>query len=172
MTHCNAGALATCGWGTATAPLFLAHAEGLPLHVWVSETRPRLQGANLTAWEMAQRGIPHTLLVDSASGLLMRRGDVDVVLVGADRVARNGDVCNKIGTYDKALAARDNNVPFYVALPSPTIDWRQRVGRHDSDRVARRRRSAQRRSAATSTARRRASRWRRPARARSTTRST
>ena len=123
MTHCNAGALATCGWGTATAPLFLAHAEGLPLHVWVSETRPRMQGANLTAWEMRQRGIPHTLFVDSASGLLMRRGDVDVVIVGADRVARNGDVCNKIGTYDKALAARDNGVPFYVALPSPTIDW-------------------------------------------------
>jgi methylthioribose-1-phosphate isomerase len=128
MTHCNAGALATCGWGTASAPLFLAHAEGLPLHIWVSETRPRLQGANLTAWEMSERGIPHTLLVDSASGLLMRRGDVDVVFVGADRVARNGDVCNKIGTYDKALAARDNNVPFYVALPSPTIDWRLASG--------------------------------------------
>ncbi len=123
MTHCNAGALATCGLGTATAPLFLAHAEGLPLHVWVSETRPRMQGANLTAWEMRQHGIPHTLFVDSASGLLMRRGDVDVVIVGADRVARNGDVCNKIGTYDKALAARDNDVPFCVALPSPTIDW-------------------------------------------------
>jgi methylthioribose-1-phosphate isomerase len=128
MTHCNAGALATCGWGTATAPLFLAHAEGLPVHVWISETRPRLQGANLTAWEMSQRGIPHTLFVDSASGLLMRRGDVDAVLVGADRVARNGDVCNKIGTYDKALAARDNNVPFYVALPSPTIDWKLASG--------------------------------------------
>jgi methylthioribose-1-phosphate isomerase len=123
MTHCNAGALATCGWGTATAPLFLAQAEGLPLQVWVSETRPRMQGASLTAWELGQRGIPHTLLPDSASGLLMQRGDVDVVLVGADRVARNGDTCNKIGTYDKALAARDNNVPFYVALPSPTIDW-------------------------------------------------
>jgi methylthioribose-1-phosphate isomerase len=128
MTHCNAGALATCGWGTATAPIFLAHAEGLPLHVFVSETRPRLQGANLTAWEFAQRGIPHTLFVDAASGLLLRRGDVDLVLVGADRVARNGDVCNKIGTYDKALAARDNNVPFYVALPSPTIDWRAESG--------------------------------------------
>ena len=123
MTHCNAGALATCGLGTATAPLFLAHAEGLPLHVWVSETRPRMQGANLTAWELAQHGIPHTLLVDSASGLLMRRGDVDLVIVGADRVAANGDVCNKIGTYDKALAARDNDVPFTVALPTPTIDW-------------------------------------------------
>jgi methylthioribose-1-phosphate isomerase len=123
MTHCNAGALATCGFGTATAPLFLAHAEGLPLHVFVSETRPRLQGANLTAWELAQHGIPHTLFVDSASGLLMRRGDVDAVIVGADRVAANGDVCNKIGTYDKALAAQDNGVPFFVALPSPTIDW-------------------------------------------------
>ena len=124
MTHCNAGALATCGWGTAMAPLFRAHAEGLALHVWVSETRPRMQGANLTAWELDQRGIPHTLFADSAGGLLMQRGDVDVVFVGADRVARNGDVCNKIGTYDKALAARDNNVPFYVALPSPTIDWK------------------------------------------------
>jgi methylthioribose-1-phosphate isomerase len=123
MTHCNAGALATCGWGTATAPLFLAHAEGIPLHVWVSETRPRLQGANLTAWELAERGIPHTVFVDGASGLLMRRGDVDLVFVGADRVARNGDVCNKIGTYDKALAAADNGVPFYAAVPSPTLDF-------------------------------------------------
>jgi methylthioribose-1-phosphate isomerase len=122
MTHCNAGALATCGWGTATAPVYLAHAEGIPVHVWVSETRPRLQGANLTAWEMAERGIPHTLFVDGASGLLMQRGDVDVVLVGADRVAANGDVCNKIGTYDKALAAQDNGVPFYAAVPSPTLD--------------------------------------------------
>ena len=122
MTHCNAGALATCGWGTATAPLFLAHAEGIPLHVYVSETRPRLQGANLTAWELRQRGIPYTLFVDGASGLLMQRRDVDIVIVGADRVARNGDVCNKIGTYDKALAAADNGVPFYVALPSPTLD--------------------------------------------------
>jgi len=128
MTHCNAGALATCGWGTATAAVFLAHSEGLPIHVWVSETRPRLQGAGLTAWELAQRGIPHTLFVDSAAGLLMRRGDVDVVIVGADRVARNGDVCNKIGTYEKALAARDNEVPFYVALPSPTIDWSAATG--------------------------------------------
>ncbi len=123
MTHCNAGALATCGWGTATAAIFLAHAEGLALDVWVSETRPRMQGASLTAWELDHRGIPHTLFPDSASGLLMQRGDVDVIFVGADRVAANGDVCNKIGTYDKALAARDNNVPFYVALPSPTIDW-------------------------------------------------
>jgi methylthioribose-1-phosphate isomerase len=123
MTHCNAGALATCGWGTATAPIFLAHLEGLAVHVWVSETRPRLQGASLTAWELAERGIPYTLLADGASALLMSRGEVDVVIVGADRVARNGDVCNKVGTYEKALAARDNDVPFYVALPSPTIDW-------------------------------------------------
>ena len=134
-------ALATCGWGTALAPLFRAHTDGLALHVWVSETRPRMQGANLTAWELDQRGIPHTLFADSASGLLMQRGDVDVVFVGADRVARNGDVCNKIGTYDKALAARDNNVPFYVALPSPTIDWKLATGAaipieaRDSDEV-------------------------------------
>src|SRR5688572_5247244 len=128
MTHCNAGALATCAWGTATAPVFLAHAAGLSVHVWVSETRPRLQGANLTAWEMAQRGVPYTLCADGASAALMSRGDVDIVLVGADRVARNGDVCNKVGTYEKALAARDNNLPFYVALPSPTIDWRVASG--------------------------------------------
>ena len=128
MTHCNAGALATCGFGTATAPIFLAQEEGVPVHVIVSETRPRLQGANLTAWEMATRGVEHTLIVDSASGLLMQRGDVDVVIVGADRVAANGDVCNKIGTYDKALAAADNGVPFYVALPSPTIDWETASG--------------------------------------------
>jgi len=123
MTHCNAGALATCGWGTALAPVFMAHAAGIPVHVWVSETRPRLQGANLTAWELASRGVPHTLFVDSASGLLLRRGEVDVVIVGADRVAANGDVCNKIGTYDKALAAADNGVPFYAAVPSPTLDF-------------------------------------------------
>ena len=122
MTHCNAGALAATAWGTATAPVFLGHAEGLPLHVWVSETRPRLQGANLTAWEMRERGVAHTLFADGASALLMRRGEVDIVLVGADRVAANGDTCNKIGTYHKALAARDNDVPFYVALPSPTLD--------------------------------------------------
>jgi len=124
MTHCNAGALATCGWGTATAPLFLAHAAGLALHVFVSETRPRLQGANLTAWELQKRGIPHSLFVDSASAALMQRRDIDIVIVGADRVARNGDACNKIGTYAKALAAADNGVPFYVALPSPTLDSR------------------------------------------------
>ncbi|MEP7206428.1 MAG: S-methyl-5-thioribose-1-phosphate isomerase [Casimicrobiaceae bacterium] len=122
MTHCNAGALATCGWGTATAAVFRAHSEGLPVHVWISETRPRLQGANLTAWECDQRGVPHTLFSDSAGALLMRRGDVDIVLVGADRVAANGDTCNKIGTYGKALAAADNRVPFYVAMPSPTLD--------------------------------------------------
>jgi len=123
MTHCNAGALATCGWGTATAPIFLAHLAGLAIQVWVSETRPRLQGANLTAWELAERGIPYTLHADVASATLMARREVDLVIVGADRVARNGDVCNKIGTYEKALAARDNDVPFYVAVPSPTIDW-------------------------------------------------
>ncbi|MEP7063135.1 MAG: S-methyl-5-thioribose-1-phosphate isomerase [Betaproteobacteria bacterium] len=122
LTHCNAGALATCGFGTATAPLFLAHAEGIALNVLVSETRPRLQGANLTAWEMREQGIAHALVADGAAAMLMRRGDVDVVLVGADRVTRNGDVCNKIGTYAKALAAQDNGVPFYVALPSPTLD--------------------------------------------------
>ncbi len=128
MTHCNAGALATCGWGTATSPIFQAHAEGMALHVWVSETRPRFQGANLTAWELAQRGVPYTLFADVASALLLQRGEVDLVLVGADRVACNGDVCNKIGTYDKALGARDNGVPFYVALPSPTIDWKLASG--------------------------------------------
>ncbi len=122
MTHCNTGALATLGYGTATAPLFLAHAEGIDLEVLVSETRPRMQGAKLTAWEMAQRGIAHTVFVDGASGALLRAGGVDLVIVGADRVTRNGDVCNKIGTYDKALAARDNGVPFYVALPSPSFD--------------------------------------------------
>ena len=123
LTHCNAGALATLGWGTATAPIYLAHAAGLPLHVWVSETRPRLQGAKLTAWELGALGVAHTLVVDAAGAALMRQGRVDVVLVGADRVARNGDVCNKIGTYEKALAARDNDVPMYAAVPSPTIDW-------------------------------------------------
>jgi len=122
LTHCNTGALATCGFGTATAPIFLAHAQGIAVHVLVSETRPRLQGANLTTWEMRERGIAHTLVADSAAATLMRGGDVDIVLVGADRVTRNGDVCNKIGTYPKALAARDNDIAFYVALPSPTLD--------------------------------------------------
>ena len=123
LTHCNAGALATVGWGTATAPIYLAHAEGVPLHVWVSETRPRLQGARLTAWELRAQGIPHTLVIDAAGAALMSRRLVDLVLVGADRVTRNGDVCNKIGTYEKALAARDNDVPMYAAVPSTTIDW-------------------------------------------------
>ena len=123
LTHCNAGALATLGWGTATAPIYLAHGAGIALHVWVSETRPRLQGARLTAWELRAHGVPHTLIVDAAGASLMRQRRVDLVLVGADRVTRNGDVCNKIGTYEKALAARDNGVPMYVAVPSTTIDW-------------------------------------------------
>jgi methylthioribose-1-phosphate isomerase len=123
MTHCNAGALATLGLGTATAPIYLAHRAGVPVHVWVSETRPRLQGARLTTWELRAHGVPHTLIVDDAGAALMRQRRVDIVLVGADRVAANGDVCNKIGTYAKALAARDNGVSFYAAVPSPTIDW-------------------------------------------------
>jgi len=123
LTHCNAGALATVGWGTATAPIYLAHASGIPVHVWVSETRPRMQGAKLTAWELKASGVPHTLVVDAAGAALMRQHRVDIVLVGADRVTRNGDVCNKIGTYEKALAADDNGVPFYAAVPSSTIDW-------------------------------------------------
>lgn len=121
LTHCNAGWLATVDWGTATAPLYLAHDEGLPLHVWVDETRPRNQGA-LTAFELAEHGIPHSYIVDNAGGLLMQRGEVDLVIVGTDRVTANGDVCNKIGTYLKALAARAHDVPFYVALPSATYD--------------------------------------------------
>ncbi len=124
LTHCNAGWLATVDWGTATAPIFRAAEEGIPVHVWVDETRPRNQGAHLTAWEMAGAGIPHHLIVDNAGGHLMQRGQVDMVIVGTDRTTARGDVCNKIGTYLKALAARDNGVPFYVALPSPTIDWR------------------------------------------------
>ena len=123
LTHCNAGALATLAWGTATAPIYLAHLAGLPVHVWVSETRPRLQGAKLTAWELRANNVPHTLIVDSAGAALMRQGRIDIVLVGADRVAANGDVCNKIGTYEKALAAKDNGVPIYAAVPSTTIDW-------------------------------------------------
>jgi methylthioribose-1-phosphate isomerase len=122
LTHCNAGWLATVAWGTATAPLYLAHAEGLPLHVWVDETRPRNQGASLTAWELAQAGVPHTLVADNAGGHLMQRGQVDVVIVGCDRVSARGDVCNKIGTYLKALAARDNGVPVFVAMPTSTLD--------------------------------------------------
>lgn len=123
LTHCNAGWLATVDYGTATAPVYLAVEEGIHVHVYVDETRPRNQGAQLTAWEMAGHGVPHTLIVDNAGGHLMQHGQVDMVIVGTDRTTANGDVCNKIGTYLKALAARDNNVPFYVALPSPTIDW-------------------------------------------------
>lgn len=123
LTHCNAGALATINWGTATAPVYLAHAEGIDVHVWVDETRPRNQGSQLTAWELGQRGVPHTLIVDNAGGHLMQHGEVDIVITGTDRTTRCGDVANKIGTYLKALAARDNDIPFYVALPSTTIDW-------------------------------------------------
>jgi methylthioribose-1-phosphate isomerase len=122
LTHCNAGWLATVDLGTATAPIYLAHDMGIPLHVWVDETRPRQQGALLTAYELAQHGVPHTVITDNAGGLLMQSGKVDLCIVGADRVTRNGDVCNKIGTYLKALAAHDNAVPFYVALPSTTYD--------------------------------------------------
>jgi methylthioribose-1-phosphate isomerase len=123
LTHCNAGALATLAWGTATAPIYVAHFAGIPVHVWVSETRPRLQGAKLTAWELRANDVPHTLIVDAAGAALMRQGRIDIVLVGADRVAANGDVCNKIGTYEKALAAQDNGVPIYAAVPSTTVDW-------------------------------------------------
>ena len=123
MTHCNAGWLATVDWGTATAPVYLAHDRGLPVHVWVRETRPRFQGAGLTAWELAQHGVPHTLVPDSAAGHLLSRGRVDVVIVGTDRTTAAGDVANKVGTYPLALAARDNGVPFYVAVPSASIDW-------------------------------------------------
>ncbi len=123
LTHCNAGWLATVDYGTATAPIYMAMEEGIPVHVYVDETRPRNQGAQLTAWEMVGEGVPHTLVVDNAGGHLMQHGMVDMVIVGTDRTTRNGDVCNKIGTYLKALAARDNSVPFYVSLPSPTIDW-------------------------------------------------
>jgi methylthioribose-1-phosphate isomerase len=123
LTHCNAGWLATVDYGTATSPIYLAVEAGIPVHVYVDETRPRNQGAQLTAWEMAGHGVPHTLIVDNAGGHLMQHGEVDMVIVGTDRTTANGDVCNKIGTYLKALAAADNDVPFYVALPSPTIDW-------------------------------------------------
>jgi len=122
LTHCNAGWIATVDWGTVTAPIFMAHDHGIPLHVWVDETRPRNQGL-LTAWELAGHGVKHTLVTDNAGGHLMQRGKVDLVLVGADRVTRRGDVCNKIGTYLKALAARANDIPFYVAFPTTTIDW-------------------------------------------------
>jgi methylthioribose-1-phosphate isomerase len=123
LTHCNAGWLATVDWGTALAPVYRAHDDGIPLHVWVDETRPRNQGASLTAWELGQHGVPHTVIADNAGGHLMRRGEVDLCITGTDRTTSGGDVANKIGTYLKALAAHDNGVPFYVALPSPTIDW-------------------------------------------------
>ena len=123
LTHCNAGWLATVDFGTATAPIYLAHDSGLAVHVWVDETRPRNQGASLTAWELGHHGVPHTVIPDNTGGHLMQHGRVDLAIVGTDRVAANGDVCNKIGTYLKALAAHDNRVPFYVALPSPTIDF-------------------------------------------------
>jgi methylthioribose-1-phosphate isomerase len=123
LTHCNAGWLAAVDVGTATAPIYLAHDSGMPIHVFADETRPRNQGASLTAWELGQHGVPHTVIADNTGGHLMQHGAVDLVIVGTDRVTANGDVCNKIGTYLKALAAHDNNVPFYVALPSPTIDF-------------------------------------------------
>ena len=123
LTHCNAGWLAAVDVGTATAPIYLAHDQGIPVHVFADETRPRNQGASLTAWELGHHGVPHTVIADNTGGHLMQHGQVDLVIVGTDRVTANGDVCNKIGTYLKALAACDNNVPFYVALPSPTIDF-------------------------------------------------
>lgn len=123
LTHCNAGWLATVDWGTATAPIYTAHDAGLPVHVWVDETRPRNQGASLTAWELLHHGVPHTVIPDNTGGHLMQHGLVDMAIVGTDRTTAQGDVCNKIGTYLKALAAHDNGVPFYVALPSPTIDF-------------------------------------------------
>ncbi|MCZ6764429.1 MAG: S-methyl-5-thioribose-1-phosphate isomerase, partial [Alphaproteobacteria bacterium] len=123
LTHCNAGWLATVDWGTALAPIYKAHEAGLPVHVWVDETRPRNQGAALTAWELGQHGIPNTVIVDNMGGHLMQRGKVDLVITGTDRTTATADVANKIGTYLKALAAHDNGVPFYVALPGPTIDW-------------------------------------------------
>jgi len=123
LTHCNAGWLATVDWGTALAPVYLAHDAGIPVHVWVDETRPRNQGAGLTAWELGRHGVPHTVIADNAGGHLMQHARVDLCITGTDRVTAHGDVCNKIGTYLKALAAHDNGVPFYVALPGPTIDW-------------------------------------------------
>lgn len=131
LTHCNAGWLATVDWGTALAPVYAAFDAGMDVHVWVDETRPRNQGASLTAWELAQHGIPFTVICDNAGGHLMQHGQVDCVIVGADRVTKTGDVCNKIGTYLKALAAFDNQIPFYVAVPTPTIDWRIENGLRD-----------------------------------------
>jgi len=123
LTHCNAGWLATINWGTATSPIYHAHKKGIPVHVWVDETRPRNQGANLTSYELNEENVPNTIIADNTGGILMQRGEVDMCIVGTDRTLSTGDVCNKIGTYLKALAAHDNNVPFYVALPSSTIDW-------------------------------------------------
>ena len=123
LTHCNAGWLATINWGTATSPIYHAHKKGIPVHVWVDETRPRNQGANLTSYELNEEHVPNTIITDNTGGILMQRGEVDMCIVGTDRTLSNGDVCNKIGTYLKALAAHDNKVPFYVALPSSTIDW-------------------------------------------------
>jgi methylthioribose-1-phosphate isomerase len=123
LTHCNAGWLATINWGTATSPIYHAHKKGIPVHVWADETRPRNQGANLTSFELNEEGVNNTIIADNTGGILMQRGEVDMCIVGTDRTLSNGDVCNKIGTYLKALAAHDNNVPFYVALPSSTIDW-------------------------------------------------
>jgi methylthioribose-1-phosphate isomerase len=128
LTHCNAGWLATVDWGTALAPIYKAFNAGIPIHVWVDETRPRNQGASLTAWELAHHGVPHTLIADNTGGHLMQHGMIDLCIVGSDRTTAAGDVCNKIGTYLKALAARDNGVPFYVALPFSTIDWRIQDG--------------------------------------------
>src|SRR5215470_16488612 len=129
LTHCNAGWPATVDWGTALAPIYQAHNAGIPIHVWVDETRPRNQGASLTAWELGKHGVPHTVIADNAGGHLMQRGQVDFVITGTDRTTRRGDVCNKIGTYLKALAAHDNGVPFYVGLPYPSIDWTIEHGR-------------------------------------------
>ena len=123
LTHCNAGWLATIDWGTATSPIYHAHKKGIPIHIWVDETRPRNQGANLTSFELNEENISNTIIADNTGGILMQRGEVDMCIVGTDRTLSNGDVCNKVGTYLKALAAKDNNVPFYVALPSTTIDW-------------------------------------------------
>ena len=123
LTHCNAGWLATINWGTATSPIYHAHEKGIPIHVWVDETRPRNQGANLTSYELNEEKVPNTIIADNTGGILMQRGKVDLCIVGTDRTLSNGDVCNKVGTYLKALSANDNNVPFYVALPSSTIDW-------------------------------------------------
>ncbi|NDH61812.1 MAG: S-methyl-5-thioribose-1-phosphate isomerase [Alphaproteobacteria bacterium] len=131
LTHCNAGWLATVDWGTALSPIYQAHNAGIPIHVWVDETRPRNQGASLTAWELGKHGVPHTVIADNAGGHLMQHGKVDFCIVGSDRTTRRGDVCNKIGTYLKALAAHDNGVPFYVGLPYPTIDWTIEDGHRD-----------------------------------------